>query len=656
VRPGDRLARRSRIASVGVVVILLGVSVFAVWSSQATANAAAVAVGSSRLSDDYVRAASAVAAEESLERKYRLEPGPAVRARYAAAAASLVDALDQVRADGVTADRVLAGRVQVQHTSYLGAINRLFAAVDRGDTTAALRIDGDEVDPSFAAIEHAVVDEAATHHIEALQQLRHLQRVESLTRWLTPAVFVLGLLFVALLSVATRGYRWALITERARAVHDALHDALTGLPNRALLADRFDQALSAANRADTTVGLLLIDLDRFKEINDTFGHHYGDELLTQIGPRLRAALRDSDTVARLGGDEFAVLLPDVADLGAAPAVAAKLRQCLEAPFHVEGIDLDVEASIGVVLSGEHGEDATTLLQRADIAMYVAKAKNIGVFAYDRDVDGHSPARLALVGEFRRALERNELVLHYQPQVSASTGEVVGAEALVRWQHPARGLVFPDTFIPVAEHTGLIGPLTRYVLNTAVAQARIWADAGRPLPVSVNLSARNLLDDRLPDEVTTILAKHGVPAALLELEITETALMTEPIRARRLLQRLAEIGVRLSIDDFGAGYTSLGHLKNLPVNELKIDRSFVMTMTKEASDAMIVHSVVDLGHNLGLTIVAEGVETVEALALLSSFGCDVAQGYHIFRPAAIDAFDAWLLDHPIAPIPQAQPVG
>jgi EAL domain-containing protein (putative c-di-GMP-specific phosphodiesterase class I) len=351
-----------------------------------------------------------------------------------------------------------------------------------------------------------------------------------------------------------------------------------------------------------------------------------------------------------------VLLPDVADLGAATAVAAKLRHCLAAPFHVEGIDLDVEASIGVVLSGEHGEDASTLLQRADIAMYVAKANNIGVFAYDRDVDGHSPARLALVGEFRRALERNELVLHYQPKVSASTGEVVGAEALVRWQHPARGLVFPDAFIPVAEHTGLIGPLTRYVLDTAVAQARIWADAGRPLPVSVNLSARNLLDDRLPDEVTTVLARHGVPPALLELEITETALMTEPIRARRLLEQLAEIGVRLSIDDFGAGYTSLGHLKNLPVNELKIDRSFVMTMTQEASDAMIVHSVVDLGHNLGLTIVAEGVETVEALALLSSFGCDMAQGYHIFRPAAIDAFDAWLLDHPVAPILQAHPVG
>lgn len=656
VRSRDRLARRSRIASVGVVGVLLGVSAFAVWSSQATANATAEAAAASQLSDDYARAASAVAAEESLERKYRLEPGPAVRARYAATAASLVDAMGQVRANGDAADRVLADRVQVQHVSYLAAINRLFAAVDRGDTTAALRIDGDEVDPSFATIERAVADEAANHHIAALRQLRHLQRVEALARWLTPAVFVLGLLFVALLTVATRGYRRALITERARAVHDALHDSLTGLPNRTLLADRFDQVLSDVDRADTPTGLLLIDLDRFKEINDTFGHHYGDELLTQIGPRLRAALHDSATVARLGGDEFAVLLPAVADLGAANAVAAQVRHCLRGPFHVEGIDLDVEASVGVVLSGEHGEDAATLLQRADIAMYVAKNRNIGIFAYDRDVDGHSPARLALIGELRRALERNELLLHYQPQVDASTDEVVGVEALVRWQHPTRGLVYPDAFIPVAEHTGLIGPLTQYVLDTAVAQARIWADAGRPLPVSVNLSARNLLDDRLPDDVITVLTKHGVPAALLELEITETALMTEPIRARRLLERLAGIGVRLSIDDFGAGYTSLGHLKNLPVNELKIDRSFVMTMTNEASDAMIVHSVIDLGHNLGLTIVAEGVETTEALALLRSFGCDVAQGYYNCRPAAIDAFDAWLMDRPIAPVPKTQPVG
>jgi diguanylate cyclase (GGDEF)-like protein len=651
VTPRDPLARRSRLAGLGVVVILLGVSLFAVWASQATARAAVVAAAASRLSDDYGRAASAVAAEESLERKYRLEPGLEVRVRYDAAAANLLDALRQVEAHGGATDRALVDQIRVRHASYLAAIHRLFAAVDRGDTDASLRIDAEEVDPSFAVIEQVVLDQAAAQHSVALRQLRDLRRVESLTSRLTPVVFLLGLLLVALLGLANRGYRRMLVAERTRAVHDSLHDALTGLPNRALLADRFDGALRVAASAGSTTALLLIDLDRFKEVNDTFGHHYGDELLAQVGPRLRAALRDSDTVARLGGDEFAVLLPDVDGSAAAILVAEKLRRVLEAPFHVEGIDLDVEASIGVVLSGQHGEDATTLLQRADIAMYVAKAKNLGVFAYDPDVDGHSPARLALLGELRRALERDELILHYQPKVNVTSGAVVGAEALVRWQHPTRGLVFPDAFIPVAEHTGLIGPLTCYVLDTAVAQARTWADAGRPLQVSVNLSARNLLDDRLPDEVAAVLTRHGVPAAMLELEVTETAIMTEPVRARRLLERLAKLGVRISVDDFGAGYTSLGQLKTLPVSELKIDRSFVMTMMADRSDALIVHSIVDLGHNLGLTIVAEGVETDEALTLLAGFGCDIAQGYQVCRPAAIETFDTWRRDRPTAAIPR-----
>ncbi len=645
--PGGWLARRSRLAAAGVVVVLLAVSVFAICSSLATASSARRAAAANRLSDDLVRAASAIAAEESLERKYRLEPGPEVRARYQTAAASLVAAMKDVRVDGSGEDRAFVDRVLGQHSVYLSAIDQMFAAVDRRDAAAALRIDGEQVDPSFGAIEIAVNSEAAAEHTAALRSLHSLQRLEGVTSRLMPTVFLLGLILAALLGSVTRGYRRMLIIERARAVHDSMHDALTGLPNRVLLADRFAQALRDGVRRTTTAGLLLIDLDRFKEINDTFGHHYGDELLTQVGPRLRAALRESDTVARLGGDEFAVLLPEISDLAAATAVAEKLRRSLETPFHVEGIDVDVEASVGVVVSGEHGENATILLQRADIAMYVAKTQNLGVFAYDPDADGNSPARLALLGELRRALEHNELELHYQPKVSVSTGQVVGAEALVRWQHPTRGLVFPDAFIPVAEHTGLIGPLTHYVLDAALAQARTWLDDGRPLPVSVNLSARNLLDERLPEHIADLLHTHGVPAGLLELEVTESAIMTEPHRARRLLQRLSALGIHISIDDFGAGYTSLAQLKTLPVRELKIDRSFVMTMTSDASDALIVRSVVDLGHNLGLTIVAEGVEDPEALDSLASYGCDVAQGYHISRPVPSATFDTWRRDQPPA---------
>jgi len=645
----ERLAGRSRIASGALVLVLLAVSVFAVWSSQATSIAASRAVAANDLSDRYAQASSAVGAEESLERKYRLEPGPEIRTRYNAAAAGLVAALGHVWQEGDPGDRVFVGRVLAQHRGYLVAIDRMFAAVDRGDTATVLLIDGGQVDPLFGAIQKDVVGAAGDKRALALAELANLQRLETLNRQLTPVVFLVGLALAAVLVSVTRGHRRLLNVERARAMHDSLYDALTGLPNRKLLADRFGQALRLDARKGTSTGLLLIDLDRFKEINDTFGHHYGDELLTKVGARLAGAARNADTVARLGGDEFAVLMPDVGSRANAMAIAATLRAAFETPFHVEGVNLDVEASVGVVLSGKDGRDTTTLLQHADIAMYVAKAQNLGVFAYEPGADGHSPAKLALLGDLRRALERGELILHYQPKLSVRTGDVVGAEALIRWQHPGRGLVFPDEFIPLAEHTGLIGPLTRYVLNVALAQARMWFDAGRPLTVSVNLSARNLLDEGLPGQVAELLDAHGVAPELLILEVTESAIMTEPAQAQRLLEKLAALGIRISIDDFGAGYTSLGQLKNLPVSELKIDRSFVMTLIEDPSNALIVRSVVDLGHNLGLTLIAEGVETEQIVTALAGFGCDVAQGYHLSRPVTAAAFDTWCAGRRITPM-------
>ena len=430
--------------------------------------------------------------------------------------------------------------------------------------------------------------------------------------------------------------------------HRSLHDTLTGLPNRALLADRFKQALSAAERDGTSVGLLLLDLDRFKEVNDTFGHHYGDDLLLQIGTRLTGALRSADTVARLGGDEFAVLLPDVHHVGDATTVAATLQSALARQFHVAGVDLDVEASIGIAVSGEHSHDPITLMRHADIAMYVAKTQRLGVSLYDPSLDEHSATKLALVGELRRAMDCGELVLYYQPKVSIGSEDVVGAEALVRWQHPERGLVFPDEFIPMAEHTGLINPLTRHVLDLALAQARSWLDDGRPLPISVNVSARNLHDESLPATVATLLAKHDVPPHLLDLELTESAIMIDPVRARQMLQKLSALGVRLSLDDFGAGYTSLSQLTSMPIDEIKIDRAFVMAMVDDPGNALIVTSVIELGHTLGLTMVAEGVETAHALSALAGFGCDVAQGYHMSRPIPVADFDAWCAGRLMAP--------
>jgi len=434
------------------------------------------------------------------------------------------------------------------------------------------------------------------------------------------------------------------ITTRLALQHEmksrALHDMLTGLPNRELLASRFDQALRADTGAGTRTGLLVIDLDRFKEVNNTFGYQCGDELLRQVGPRLAGVLRDVDTVARLGGDEFAVLLPNMHGPEDVTSVALELAAAFEMPFHVRGVDLEVELRIGVVISGAHGQDATTLLQHADKAINVAKTRTLGVYTYDPAFDSQPPSKLALLGDLRRALERGELVLHYQPKVSVRTGDVVGAEALVRWHHPERSLVFPDDFIPMAEHTSLIGPLTRHVLDTAIAQVRTLIDAGRPLPIAVNLSVRNLLDEHLADQVAELLTAHDVPGALLVLEVTESAIMIDPLRARQMLEQLSGLGVRISIDDFGAGYTSLSQLTTLPVSELKIDRSFVMTMADDPGNAVIVQSVIDLGHHLGLTLVAEGVETEQALLALAGFECDVAQGYHLSRPLAAADFDTW----------------
>ena len=434
----------------------------------------------------------------------------------------------------------------------------------------------------------------------------------------------------------------ALADAERQAQHDAHHDALTGLPNRKSLTDKFDELMNSCE-ASNGAALLMIDLDRFKDVNDTLGHHCGDDLLVQIGHVLQDVVRDNDTVVRLGGDEFAILAPGLSRSDAAMALADRVRLELERPFRVQGIDLDVEASIGVATTSG-GKDIAALLRQADVAMYVAKRQGAGAFAYDAAADMHSAARLSLLGELRGALNRHDLVLHFQPKISLTTGDVVGAEALVRWNHPSRGLILPDEFIPMAEHTGLIRSLTRYVLDAALAQERRWMNENRPLPISVNLSARNLMEDRLVEQIVDLLHRHGVPAALLELEITESSIVTEPGRARALLARLRALGIRVSIDDFGAGFTSLAVLKNLPVSELKIDRSFVEAMTTRPSDALIVRSVVQLSHNLGLVAVAEGVEDPTVLDALATMGCDVVQGYHFSRPLAADAFSAWFGRH------------
>ena len=415
-----------------------------------------------------------------------------------------------------------------------------------------------------------------------------------------------------------------------RLSHRAHHDDLTGLPNRAALLAAGAAALSGL-RPGESLAVVLMDLDRFKEVNDTLGHAAGDRLLAQVGPRLAPLVREVDVLARLGGDEFAVLLPGVSPAGAR-AAAERLRRALVEPFVLDDLALDVEASCGVAVSvGPGPHDIHALLRQADIAMYAAKELQRGVQLYDPAKDTHDRSRLVLLSEFRRAIAEGQLVVHYQPKVALPGGDVVGVEALVRWQHPTRGLLAPGHFLAVVEQTSLIEPLTAAVLDQALAQVRAWADAGLELPVAVNVSARSLHHADLPDRVLDRLRAHGVPAAMLRLEITESALMAEPQRAREVLARLHAAGVRLSIDDFGTGYTSMGHLQRLPVDELKVDRSFVTDMTTSPEDAVLVRSVVDLGHHLGLTVVAEGVEEASTVEALTALGCDVAQGYLFARP-------------------------
>jgi diguanylate cyclase (GGDEF)-like protein len=412
--------------------------------------------------------------------------------------------------------------------------------------------------------------------------------------------------------------------------YQADHDALTDLPNRSLLRRRLDEALAGAEASDDGFAVLVMDLDRFKEINDALGHECGDDLLRKVGSQLRELVGDRGTVARLGGDEFAVVAPGLGNGARALALARELAAGIGRPRTVAGLELQVDASVGLALHPLHGDDAETLLRYADIAMYASKEAHQPT-VYSTSHDHYSPERLALMGRLRHAIEAPELVVYYQPQADLLTGEILSVEALVRWDHPERGLLAPIEFIPLAEHSGLIRDLTRHVLDTALGQCRAWRDEGLDLTVAVNITGRDLLDLRFPNEVAELLAKWIVPPSRLELEITENTVLTDPPRARHVLDRISQLGVQIAIDDFGSGNSSLGYLKRLPVSVLKIDKSFVLNMLEDGDDATIVRSTVDLGHNLGMRVIAEGVETEEAWQRLRELHCDVAQGFLLSRP-------------------------
>jgi len=420
----------------------------------------------------------------------------------------------------------------------------------------------------------------------------------------------------------------------------AYEDTLTQLPNRSQFGERLQREILSAGEQQRMLAIFVMDLDRFKYVNDTLGHSVGDHVLREVAVRLRHLLRDDDCVARLGGDEFAVLVP-TGDSERIVDLAKSIIVALEQPIDFGGQPLDVGASIGIAMYPAHALDAQTLVRNADIAMYVAKRNRSGYTIYDPHYDTTQQEHLSLLGELRRAVEQGELRLYYQPKVTLSSAGVHAAEALIRWIHPVRGMVPPALFIPFAEHTGYIKVLTRWVLSEAIRQCGVWLRQHLDIEISVNLSARDLMTRDLPELISALLSEHGVPPHMICLEITESGFMEDPAHAQRVLDRLSAIGLRLSIDDYGTGYSSLSYIMKLPVNELKIDRAFVSNMSQDADLMTIVRSTIELGHSLGLKVVAEGVEDSRGCAVLRGLGCDFAQGYYISPPMPAEALPGWL---------------
>jgi diguanylate cyclase (GGDEF)-like protein len=639
-----RSQRLRRGAVTGLALTVLALTVLSLVGATSTRRSAQDVTRSAALAEAYSRAHFEVAAEESLERKYRLEPSPEIRVRHEDAAKELQRALSDVHSRGGPADRRTVDTLRAMVARYQTAVAHMFAAIDARDEATILRIDNEETDPAFQQMSDLVQSATDQHTRAAAKAVADLRRVEGIVFVTTAVGFAAGLCLLAVFAMIAVGYQRALLNQAETSRHQALHDPLTGLANRTLFTNRLDQALQSAHRTGTKTSVMLLDLDRFKEVNDTLGHQYGDELLRQVATRISDAQRASDTVARLSGDEFAILMPHAGE-AAATALAARILAALHRSFTLNDVTVDIEASIGAAIAPTHADDTIALMRCADIAMYDAKDSKNGVGLYRPDMHTQDSTRLVLLGDLRRALDTNDqLVVHYQPKISLQFGELCGVEALVRWQHPERGMVQPLEFIPIAETTGLINRLTTYVLRLAIGQARTWLDTGLPIPVAVNLSPRCLLDAGLVQHVTDLLREYQLPASLLRLEVTETAIMANPTLALSTLTELHHLGIRLSIDDYGTGYSSMAYLKRLPVDELKVDRTFVLNMDTDHSDASLVRSAIDLGHNLGLTVVAEGVEGSDHVTALQSLGCDIAQGYHYARPMPPENLTAWIRQH------------
>jgi diguanylate cyclase len=639
VSTGLRTHAASRAASLVLGLTLLAVCVTALIASFELNRATETAESAVRASDMYQQARYYSVAESDALGSYLLTQSPALRDEYETLTAGLDDTLQVLQhtpSAQANEEQSTLTTLLWRQTQYETLGRRAFTLTIRHGLDDARRLYNSEMAPLTEVVQSTLKSLEDRHAADAARDLATVTREGQILRLGTPAVLAVALLALGLLGLVKRRHRRAIEKQ-------AVHDALTGLPNRSLFMDRARQALSAAARSGAEPVVLVLDLDQFKEVNDTLGHHFGDELLVELSERLSAVMRPSDTIARFGGDEFAVLLVSGGRDGGT-RVAERISAALEQPFDLDGVSVGIEASIGIATyagDDETGLDLTdrvaALVRQADTAMYAAKADRSGFAHYTIGREG-SPHRLAILGELRQALDHGDLVAYFQPKVAADSGDLVGVEALVRWQHPTRGLLLPAEFIALAESTTLIHRITTVVLEQSLAFAREQLDQGHQLPVSVNVSTRCLLDPAFPTSVAAQLGAAGVPGDLLCLEITESTIMVDPDRALAVLSELHTMGIRLSVDDFGTGYSSMAYLKILPVDELKVDRTFVRDM---AANTALVQSAVDLGHNLGLAVVAEGVEDGVTLVALQAVGADVVQGFYTGRPMAPETLRSWL---------------
>jgi len=633
-RPERIAVRRrplQRWAAAVLALTLLALTLAAVLGSwRQTALVVSVAE-ESRSTDAYQEAAYLATEEASLLQAVLREPDGEERERIDTAYQRTLTAIQSLEAQDARQAAENA-RLEGLQADLVPGVAEYLRLLDEDAVADAQEVLETRIEPLSTELVSGLRSSAEGRTARYTARLNGAEQDSGWLQWGTVLVFLLGLAVLALVGWSNRAHRR--LVERM-----AAHDALTGLPNRVAFQHCTDRAVLAARSGSGRATVLMLDLDGFKEVNDNFGHHAGDQLLIEVGRRLRAALRAEDTVARLGGDEFAVLLSDP-DGSGGEAAAARIADVVNEPFVIEGITLGIEVSIGIA-TGAPDDDTASLLRHADIAMYTAKEHRLGYTRFNPGQAHETANRLTLLSDLRRALDADEIELHYQPKVSVRSGEVIGAEALARWRHPVRGLVAPNDFIPVLEGTSLVHRFTARVIDQALAQARRWLDEGHRVPVAVNASTRCLLDRSFPDVVAGALRRAGVPGDLLCVEITENTVMADPDRAIDVLRRIRELGVSTAIDDFGTGYSSMAYLKILPVDEIKVDRSFVRDMATDHSNYVLVESAVDLGHNLGLKVVAEGVEDDPTVSALDGLGCDVAQGYHYARPLPADDFAAYL---------------